>query len=571
MTLRLKTIILVCLFLFLQSIFFGINFYQIILESFVRLEKRDMVVDLNRAISFLESNIDALDLINADWAAWDDTYEFINEINTAYIKSNLVEGTFTNLGLNLMAFINPAGEVTYGNGFDLVGEEKTSLPEGFVEYIAKNPSLVKFSDSEGAKRGIIVLPRHVMMISSLPILTSMDEGPIRGALVMGRYLDTKEVHRYSRILHLNMSVVDTQGLPEITHLMVDAANDLVVRTWDNEKIIGYGLIRDVFNAPAVALKIVKERDVYGIGVAALKNIAVWMTIFGILFLVLMIMLLDKLVLVRIRNLNSGVSRIITAKDNSERLDVKGKDELAEFAHSINGMLTTIEKDTVKLKNLSNRLINFQEMERQRISDELHDQLGQDMTVLKFGIRNAMKRIPDDDTLNIRQPIEEILPLVDMIIENIRSLARDLSPAILRELGLESALNRLVENFARFGEYECSLDMEHIDGLIPADKHILLYRIFQELLTNIAKHANASRVDISARREDGHVRISVSDNGGGFDVSATLQAPVGHNPGLGLTIIEQRVDLLGGTVEIQSIENRGTTTFITIPIENRGVA
>ncbi len=702
MTLRIRTIILIGLIFLMAAVFFAVNFKKIILESFIRLEKQDMIIDLNRAISFLDSKIEALNLINSDWSGWDYTYEFINEINPEYIKSNLVNGTFVNLGLNLMVFLNASGEIVYGNGFDLVREEKTPIPEGFVEYVEENPSLVKFSDTGDSIKGILMLPRHVMMVSSRPILTSEDKGPIRGTLVMGRHLDKKEIDQYARILHLKVSLVDVRGLPEIAHVIQDT-NEFVVRTSDNDAVIGYGLIRDVFNAPAVAIKIVKNRDVYGIGIAALKNIGAWMTAFGVFFFIVLIVLLDKLVLTRIRNLKADVNRIINTGDISGRVTVKGKDELAGFARSINEMLTTIEKSqfllqeseekyrklfetspevvftistadrkitslnsafesvtqwsikewvgrpffelllpedipaaekqynltlegkatgpfesriiskngdiltgefmatpeikdgqmtsiigfarditsrkeienelkktALKLKNLSNQLINFQEMERQRIADELHDQLGQDMTVLKFGIRNVMKQIPGDDHLKIRQSIEEILPLIDMIIENIRSLARDLSPLILREFGLKTALNRLVENFTRLGGYECTVDIAEIDEVIPVEKHILLYRIIQELLTNIAKHANASRLVVKALRENNHVRISVSDNGNGFDVDAVLQPEIRHaGNGIGLTIVEQRVDLIGGTVEIQSSRDRGTTTIITIPIEKTG--
>lgn len=115
-----------------------------------------------------------------------------------------------------------------------------------------------------------------------------------------------------------------------------------------------------------------------------------------------------------------------------------------------------------------------------------------------------------------------------------------------------------------------MDIAEIDDVIPVEKHILLYRIIQELLTNIAKHANASRLVIKALRENNHVRISVSDNGNGFDVDAVLQPEIRHaGNGIGLTIVEQRVDLIGGTVEIQSSRDRGTTTIITIPIEKTG--
>lgn len=112
-----------------------------------------------------------------------------------------------------------------------------------------------------------------------------------------------------------------------------------------------------------------------------------------------------------------------------------------------------------------------------------------------------------------------------------------------------------------------MDITAMEGLIPGEKNILIYRIIQELLNNITKHANASRVDINAIQENDRIRIFVSDNGTGFDPDSVLQAELNDDAaGLGLRIVEQRVDLLGGEVEICSSKDRGTTTTITIPMQ-----
>ncbi|MFO7962948.1 MAG: sensor histidine kinase [Desulfobacterales bacterium] len=222
----------------------------------------------------------------------------------------------------------------------------------------------------------------------------------------------------------------------------------------------------------------------------------------------------------------------------------------------------------ELYDLSKELIKIQETERARIAEELHDQLGQDMAVLKFGIRNLIKQLPGEKNSEIRRGIKDILSLSDMIIEHIRSLARDLSPSVLRELGLKAALHQLVENFARFGGYRYTMDMGETEHIIEAEKHVLVYRIVQELLTNIAKHAGASRVDIQAFCMNGILRICVSDDGSGFDAGAVMPRP-DRLDGLGMCIARQRADLLGGALEVDSSKKNGTTVTISIPVKMKG--
>jgi signal transduction histidine kinase len=156
--------------------------------------------------------------------------------------------------------------------------------------------------------------------------------------------------------------------------------------------------------------------------------------------------------------------------------------------------------------------------------------------------------------------------VDEIIENVRRLSRDLSPAVLEEMGLSSALRYLLEEFQ---EYHPTVsyqeDIDEIDEAFSEQNQIFIYRIFQESLTNIFKHAQASQITVAAKKQDGQVAFAVQDNGQGFDVDRVL-GKEGSAKGLGMAAIQERVRMIGGVLEVWSQAGQGTRISFAIPSE-----
>lgn len=166
-----------------------------ILSSFSELEEQNTHQNVERVMIALSDEVSAMDVTCNDWAAWDDTYAFIEDRNEEYIESNLVDGTFTDLGLNFMLFINTSGQIVFGKAMDLQNEEEIPVPQSFLEHLSPNAPIINPPDVESSITGIVLLPapEDPMLIASRPIITSEDEGPIRGTLIMGRYLDTAEI------------------------------------------------------------------------------------------------------------------------------------------------------------------------------------------------------------------------------------------------------------------------------------------------------------------------------------------------------------------------------------------
>lgn len=223
----------------------------------------------------------------------------------------------------------------------------------------------------------------------------------------------------------------------------------------------------------------------------------------------------------------------------------------------------LRRSEKELHFLSSQLLTAQEKERKRLSIELHDELGQSLMVLKLNIRSIFEGLPSgQDTL--RAGCDDAMRYLNEITENVRRLARDLSPSILEDLGFSAAIRRLAHTFAKHSRIQCSLDLEDVDGLFSAEEQITLYRMFQECLTNVAKHAQATKVSLAIRKQGHNVVFCVEDNGKGFDVHEA----VGRSPGgkgLGLAALHQRTRMLGGSLDIRSRKGAGTTIALSIPL------
>jgi PAS domain S-box-containing protein len=252
------------------------------------------------------------------------------------------------------------------------------------------------------------------------------------------------------------------------------------------------------------------------------------------------------------------------------------DEQGQFRGSF-GVLTGIterkraeealRESETQLRHLSTQLLTAQETERKRISRELHDELGQALTVMKLHINFIEKNLSERQT-GLSKECEKAVEYIDQVIENVRRLSRDLSPIILEDFGLSAAIRWLVSNFAKRYTIKVALNMVDIDALIPRDSHTSVYRIIQEALTNIGKHSQAGKVSLTVREDTGLVWFSIEDDGKGFDaITAMTNEP--EEKGLGLATMRGRARMLGGTLLIRAKEGKGTRISLSIPIADGG--
>jgi len=223
----------------------------------------------------------------------------------------------------------------------------------------------------------------------------------------------------------------------------------------------------------------------------------------------------------------------------------------------------MEESERNLRYLTAQLLTAQERERQRISRDLHDDLGQSLVALKLQLQ-AIEREEPANLTELRQKVATQTAFIDDIVNNIRRLCMDLRPTTLDVLGLIVALKRLFKEFSALYGIKFSLDLDDVRDLLSPQAQIIIYRIFQESLTNIAKYAQATRATVTIKRENDTVFFTVQDNGKGFDLEQVRTRSV-RKRGLGLTAMEERVRMLGGTLEMQSQKGVGTRISFKIPV------
>jgi PAS domain S-box-containing protein len=223
----------------------------------------------------------------------------------------------------------------------------------------------------------------------------------------------------------------------------------------------------------------------------------------------------------------------------------------------------------QLRYLSSQLLRAQETERRRISRELHDELGQALSVIKLRLSFIEKELRQDQG-KAKEECETISQYINQVIENVRRLSRDLTPSILQDAGLLPAIHWLITNSKTNYKIKMVLDVGDIDQLFSQSAQIMIYRILQEALTNIGRHAQAKNASVMIKGYEDGISFSVEDDGVGFDpLRAATVNP--NERGLGLAIMEERARMLGGSLQIWSEKGKGTRITFSVSFAKGGSA
>ncbi|OGO01578.1 MAG: hypothetical protein A2Y59_04460 [Chloroflexi bacterium RBG_13_52_14] len=354
MTLRSKTLLIIGIALIglIGIVYFTSS--KLILNSFANLEEERTSEHVARVLNVLSEDISGIDTMTNDWAAWDDTYAFIEDGNQKYIDTNPTDDSFAGLRLNVMLFINSSGDLVYGKAFDLNDEQEIPIPQSLMAELDTNSYLLSHSTPDSSIEGILSLSEGLMLIASEPILTSDGEGPIRGTLLMGRYLDDAEVAKLAEITRLSVDIrqPDESELPsnfESVYSLLLEGEEILVRPTEDGLIAGYALINDVYQKPAIILTVDMPRSIFQQGENTLHYFLYGLIGIGLVFFTIVLVLLGRLVLSPLSRLKTDVSAVAERGDPSLRMLETGKDELSKLAVDINRMLEALEQSRETLR------------------------------------------------------------------------------------------------------------------------------------------------------------------------------------------------------------------------------
>jgi two-component system sensor histidine kinase UhpB len=247
-----------------------------------------------------------------------------------------------------------------------------------------------------------------------------------------------------------------------------------------------------------------------------------------------------------------VTRLMTTVDllrPGQRLPAGGHGEVAELIRTFNAMLDRLESERA---SSSARALLAQEAERRRIAQELHDEVGQSMTAILL----SLKRSADEAEEPLRGELQQVQEITRESLDEVRRLVRRLRPGVLDDLGLISALTSLTTDFAAHTGLHVVRRFETDLPALGEEAELVLYRVTQESLTNVARHADAERVEVSLSHADGNVVLAVSDNGRGM--AALCE-------GAGIRGMRERALLIGATLDITPAPRTGTRIRLTVPL------
>ena len=260
----------------------------------------------------------------------------------------------------------------------------------------------------------------------------------------------------------------------------------------------------------------------------------------------------------------NATRAIGKGDFTQRVRRWANDEIGELAEAFNQMAIELEKadevrrerEHLRRQHLE-RVIAAQEEERRRIARELHDSTSQSLTSLMVGLRTLDTTCENPQ---MHSQAQELRQVVGQVLEDVHNLAVQLRPAVLDDLGLSAALERLIQDWQK--RHHIPVDIVvHLGGeRLPEAIETALYRIIQEALTNVARHAQANSISVLIERRQQQVIAVIEDDGQGFDIEQ-----VQHQGHLGLVGIRERSELLGGSLTIESGFQKGTSLYIQIPL------
>ena len=223
----------------------------------------------------------------------------------------------------------------------------------------------------------------------------------------------------------------------------------------------------------------------------------------------------------------------------------------------------LEKRQAAQEAFAQQLIASQERERKRIAAELHDSLGQTLLIIKN--RSLLASLTPQEAAAAKRQFDEITSSTTQAIEEVRQIAHNLRPYHLDNLGLTNSLEAMIDKVESVSGIRFSYDIAPLDGALPQEGEINLYRIIQEAINNIVKHSQATRARVEVARDERGIYLTIRDNGQGFDLKATTAER--RRRGFGLNGIAERVRMLGGTYHLDSAPSAGTTLTVELALEN----
>lgn len=524
-----------------------------IVTSFSALELARAEQAGERARRMLRQQLQKLSASNKDYAYWRDTVQFIEGTNPTFLSDNFTAESMRSLGLSGVLLFGSDGKMqggtTLNDRADLVAPEtnvrraaEALLPAVLAD--ARSETLVDtYQEIDGTFYLMVAAPvREFSAVGTAPM----------GAMVMFDRLDQSQRERFSDVLMNPVALSFERSAAD--------GNDFDLRILSESSAEARAVVRDHQNQPIAQLVISLDRLLLERGKTLVWVAASQVALAGLIVGALLVLLLDRLMLRRLKLMQQQLMVIGNRKERTNvQIDEAGNDELSDVAKVLNRVLeltrqTAEQRD--RLSELASQLIASQENERRVVARELHDQIGQILTALHMQLTARRARTGD-------QSLNDTIDLADDALMHARDMTAALHPHILDDLGLNAALNWQIKRYVlpSLGEVrlKCELNPERADPAIE----LVVFRVVQEALTNVVRHAKASFAEIDLHVDQGWLHLYIADDGEGFRAGDTWFDSI-RRTSIGVASMRERVEELGGQFDIDSAPGMGTQLRVLLP-------
>jgi len=548
---RILLIIIITLILFLGLVYIASR--ATLLNNYLKLEESDARQNLARALNGLDLQRKAFVNLNEDWSHWDDTYQFIQDANEEYRSGNLNDTTFTTLGINLVFYIDNTGKRVFEGAYDLVNDKPTRIPGSIEPYLTSEGTLRHLPQELDSQSGFIMLPQGMMMVVSHNILTGEREGPTKGILIWGRFIDESFITELRETTRLNIDIfrmrdeASPEDVLDIQAQLLKSPENGIIQPLSDEQIAAYQVIPNINGHASMILRVTLGRDIYLQGQSSIQLFTISLVITGIAFALVVGVLLDVMVT---RRQEQAVKEALTlAKDSAEAASYAKSAFLANMSH--------------ELRTPLNAILGYSELSIDELKEAGLDEMAGFIEKIRLSGENLLKLI--NDILDLSKieagKMELTLETFDLasLMEEVGTLIRPM---------IDKNHNRL--------------QLPDVSGLELYADRMKVRQILLNLLNNASKFTENGEIRLvvtpSQHREGAEATINfdVSDTGIGMspeqasklfrdftqvDSSSTRKY---GGTGLGLAISRRFAMMMGGDIVVKSELDKGSTFTLILP-------
>ncbi len=505
----------------------------VVLPSFEKMERAEAVKDLKRTTLAIDRDLRHMDSLCHDWSAWDDTYEFVENHASEYVVTNLPKSTFVDNHLHAIVFLDIDGNVVWGQIRDPETMEPTNVKELSEKFFGPDHILTDFGPKGGkladlTVKGMMSTEKGPMLVASRPILTSRNEGPVKGAVIMGRFFTDKLQQEFVVQTQVNFRAYPMGGGDIPVHLKAiaeKAEKEIVfIKPADyKDPLTAVGVYGGIGGNAGLLLEAKIPRDIWARGVLTVRYVLVSNFVVGILVFIVMSLLLTWTILDPLRKLMFHAQKVRKTRDLSLRLNLDSRDEIGMLAKEFDDMLS--ELSSARKKLLEQHYFSGMAAMAAGVIHNVRNQLHPIMGQLQLMRERLSLRGEDFDVLvpKLDTILEQFYQMENILIEH-EKWGRDkktAEPVDVNEV-LRESFDLMDDNLKKVVEIKTTPGFENARNF--AVNRMTLLQIFVVLLTNAAesllrcgKASGTVAVDAATENKDGRriFWIELRDNGQGL--------------------------------------------------------